>query len=449
MLWIRPRLRRRDGLPDLLAGTPHLRRLLPVAEDHEGDLVDVDGEEVELALGSPLDRLEERDAVALALVGVLDRPTVPVDLELPVLAVTTGDRVVHHATGLPAQVQRLRRAVDHAEVQLAVGDDRLDRAEARVAVTADGAEEDQPAGVEAPPSLAGQLGGLRRELPPRRHGPTVERPAAPRTPWQYDRRCGSTTVMTAASLQDLRAAVVRDRVMEGVARLLAAGDDLTFAKVAAEAAVPERTVYRHHPTREALLAGVYAWANQRIGFEGQVPASSVEATALVRRVFPGFDEIAPVIRELLIAPDDAAGPPLVGGRAATGRARHGRRRGARPRLGDPAPPGRRRPADDHGRDLADPARLLGHGRRGGGRDRGAGHRPPRTGRPWAPPPPTDRSTVKELLMSPSRGRWWRPSAEVLPASGLAQRRPATAPPSTGRWTPVTKRACSEQRKATT
>ena len=67
--------------------------------------------------------------------------------------------------------------------------------------------------------------------------------------------------MTAASLQDLRTAVVRDRVMEGVARLLAAGDDLTFAKVAAEAAVPERTVYRHYPTREALLAGVYAWAN--------------------------------------------------------------------------------------------------------------------------------------------------------------------------------------------
>jgi AcrR family transcriptional regulator len=91
--------------------------------------------------------------------------------------------------------------------------------------------------------------------------------------------------------------------MEGVARLLAAGHDLTFAKVATEAAVPERTVYRHFPTREALLAAVYAWANQRIGFDGQLPTSSAEAAALVRRVFPGFDEIAPVIRELLIAPE--------------------------------------------------------------------------------------------------------------------------------------------------
>jgi AcrR family transcriptional regulator len=109
--------------------------------------------------------------------------------------------------------------------------------------------------------------------------------------------------MTAASLQDLRSSVVRDRVMEGVARLLAAGDDVTFAKVATKAAVPERTVYRHFPTREALLAAVYAWANQRIGFDGQLPTSGAEATALVRRVFPGFDEIAPVIRELLIAPE--------------------------------------------------------------------------------------------------------------------------------------------------
>ena len=55
------------------------------------------------------------------------------------------------------------------------------------------------------------------ELPPRRHGPTVERPAGVHR-------------------------FVRGRVMEGVARLLAAGDDLAFAKVAAEAAVPERTV---------------------------------------------------------------------------------------------------------------------------------------------------------------------------------------------------------------
>ena len=105
------------------------------------------------------------------------------------------------------------------------------------------------------------------------------------------------------SLQEERAAVVRERVLEGVAAVLVAGEDLTFSKVAKAAQVPERTVYRHFPTREALLSAVFNWANRRIGFDGEPPADRNDVIALVRRVFPGFDEIAPVIRELLIAPE--------------------------------------------------------------------------------------------------------------------------------------------------
>jgi AcrR family transcriptional regulator len=108
--------------------------------------------------------------------------------------------------------------------------------------------------------------------------------------------------MSSVSLHEARAAVVRERVLDGVAALLAAGDDLTFAKVAKAASVPERTVYRHFPTREALLAAVFDWANRRIGFEGELPVDGDTAVELVRRVFPGFDEIAPVIRELLTSP---------------------------------------------------------------------------------------------------------------------------------------------------
>jgi AcrR family transcriptional regulator len=112
--------------------------------------------------------------------------------------------------------------------------------------------------------------------------------------------------MTAVSLQEARSAVVRERVLEGVAELLAAGDALTFGKVAKAADVPERTVYRHFPTREALLTAVYDWANRRIGFDGERPADRQEAAALVRRVFPSFDEMAPIIRELPIAPEGLA-----------------------------------------------------------------------------------------------------------------------------------------------
>ena len=96
---------------------------------------------------------------------------------------------------------------------------------------------------------------------------------------------------------------MRDKVLEGVAELLAAGDDLTFARVAAVSGVPERTIYRHFATRQALLAAVFDWANERIGFSGGYPTDGEGLVALIRRVFPGFDTLAPVIRELLVDPD--------------------------------------------------------------------------------------------------------------------------------------------------
>jgi AcrR family transcriptional regulator len=108
--------------------------------------------------------------------------------------------------------------------------------------------------------------------------------------------------VTAGSLQEARAALVRDRVLDGVASVLAGGEDLTFAKVAAAARVPERTVYRHFPTREALLTAIFEWANERVGITAR-PTTEAEALELVERAFPAYDEIAPIIRELLLAPE--------------------------------------------------------------------------------------------------------------------------------------------------
>lgn len=104
-------------------------------------------------------------------------------------------------------------------------------------------------------------------------------------------------------LRDARSALVRERVLDGVATVLTDGQDLTFARVAVAAAVPERTVYRHFETREALLVAVFEWANRRVGFDGQLPTDADRAKRLVRQVFPGFDAIAPVVRELLAAPE--------------------------------------------------------------------------------------------------------------------------------------------------
>ena len=111
--------------------------------------------------------------------------------------------------------------------------------------------------------------------------------------------------MTTASLPEARAELVRERVMQGAADVLEAGEPLTFSRVAAASGVAERTVYRHFADREALLGALYGWVNERAGIDGR-PADGEAAVDLVRRTFPTFDEHEAVIRELLQAPEGLA-----------------------------------------------------------------------------------------------------------------------------------------------
>jgi AcrR family transcriptional regulator len=109
--------------------------------------------------------------------------------------------------------------------------------------------------------------------------------------------------MESTSLTAARAELVRARVLDGVALVLDAGDELTFARVARAAGVPERTVYRHFPNRDALMAALFHWTNERVGFAGDAPTTGAAMTTMVQRVFPGFDSVRPVIEELLRTPE--------------------------------------------------------------------------------------------------------------------------------------------------
>ena len=64
-----------------------------------------------------------------------------------------------------------------------------------------------------------------------------------------------------SNLRDRQKAETHDQILRAVAARLEAGglEELSFSEVAAEAKVGERTVYRHFPTREALMGAFWAW----------------------------------------------------------------------------------------------------------------------------------------------------------------------------------------------
>jgi AcrR family transcriptional regulator len=109
--------------------------------------------------------------------------------------------------------------------------------------------------------------------------------------------------MSRQGVRAIRADAVRGRVVDAAVAVLHAGRPLTFREVSLEADVPERTIYRHFPTRAALLAAVFEWTNEQIGYQGPRPTSESALVALVRQAFREFDRHSAVVRQMLIEPD--------------------------------------------------------------------------------------------------------------------------------------------------
>src|SRR5687768_18577046 len=98
-----------------------------------------------------------------------------------------------------------------------------------------------------------------------------------------------STSTSTSPLSDARAELVRQRAVAGAVAVLERGEALTYAAVAAAAGIPERTLYRHFPTREALLKALYDWVNQKLTVDAERPTDAAGLARLVRLVFPGFD----------------------------------------------------------------------------------------------------------------------------------------------------------------
>lgn len=93
-------------------------------------------------------------------------------------------------------------------------------------------------------------------------------------------------------LRQEQAEATRDRILAAVAELVDAEgrvDTVTNRAVAARAGVTEVTVYRHFPSREALLNALWAWRNRRNGVTVGMPESAADVADKLPALYASFD----------------------------------------------------------------------------------------------------------------------------------------------------------------
>jgi AcrR family transcriptional regulator len=101
------------------------------------------------------------------------------------------------------------------------------------------------------------------------------------------------------ALRSRQTQLTRDVVLEALAHVIEEQGiaDFSVQDVADRAGVSHRTVYRHFPTREALLAALISWGEERVAVLGAaaLPQRPDEVAPLVRRKFEALDQMAPFV----------------------------------------------------------------------------------------------------------------------------------------------------------
>jgi AcrR family transcriptional regulator len=101
-------------------------------------------------------------------------------------------------------------------------------------------------------------------------------------------------------LRQAQAEETRRRILAAVEQLLQAEPEkpLSFDAVAAASGVERRTVFRHFPNKDALLAAFWAWLNQRVALRTW-PETEADLRTMPAETFAGFDRHEGVIRAAL------------------------------------------------------------------------------------------------------------------------------------------------------
>jgi AcrR family transcriptional regulator len=94
-------------------------------------------------------------------------------------------------------------------------------------------------------------------------------------------------------------AATRQRILDAAGRLMQQRglEEFSYAAIAAEADVKERTVYRHFPSKQVLLEGLWGWYQKRIHY-GAIARTEAELVAKPQQTFRGFDENEQLTRAL-------------------------------------------------------------------------------------------------------------------------------------------------------
>jgi AcrR family transcriptional regulator len=95
----------------------------------------------------------------------------------------------------------------------------------------------------------------------------------------------------------------RQRILDAAGKLMEdlGLEEFSFGEIARVAGVKERTVYRHFPSKSALIDGLCAWYQRRVSY-GDFSRTEADLLAKPLQMFQAFDENERLARALWASP---------------------------------------------------------------------------------------------------------------------------------------------------